>query len=76
MHISVIFHNLSGYDGHIIMQGIGAMECEDEIEPISYNMEKYMAFKLGSLRFIDSLQFMKSGLDKLAFNLDVQKCRD
>jgi hypothetical protein len=55
MHIPVIFHNLSGYDGHIIMQGIGAMECEDEIEPIPYNMEKYMAFKLGSLRFIDSL---------------------
>ena len=74
MHIPVIFHNLSGYDGHIIMQGIGAMECNDEIEPIPYNMEKYMAFKLGSLRFIDSLQFMKSSLDKLASNLGAQKC--
>jgi hypothetical protein len=69
MHIPVIFHNLLGYDGHIIMQGIGAMECEDEIKPILYNMEKYMAFKLGFLRFIDSLQFMKSGLNKLTFNL-------
>ena len=49
MHIPIIFHNLSGYDSHIIMQGIGAMECNDEIEPIPYNMEKYMAFKLGSL---------------------------
>jgi hypothetical protein len=58
------------------MQGIGAMECEDEIEPIPYNMEKYMAFKLGSLRFIDSMQFMKSGFDKLASNLGAQKCRD
>jgi hypothetical protein len=76
MHIPVIFHNLSGYDGHIIMQGIGAMECEDKIEPIPYNMEKYMAFKLGSLRFIDSMQFMKSGLDKLASNLSAQKCKD
>jgi hypothetical protein len=76
MHFPVIFHNLSGYDGHIIMQGIGAMECEDEIKPIPYNMEKYMAFKLGSLRFIDSMQFIKSGLDKLASNLDAQKCRD
>ncbi|CAB4413320.1 unnamed protein product [Rhizophagus irregularis] len=75
MHIPVIFHNLSGYDGHIIMQGIGAMECEDDIDPIPYNMEKYMAFKLGSLRFIDSLQFMKSSLDKLAFNLGAEKCR-
>ncbi|GET66267.1 hypothetical protein RIR_jg37682.t5 [Rhizophagus irregularis DAOM 181602=DAOM 197198] len=75
MHIPVIFHNLSGYDGHIIMQGIGAMECEDDIDPITYNMEKYMAFKLGSLRFIDSLQFMKSSLDKLASNLGAEKCR-
>ncbi|CAB4408477.1 unnamed protein product [Rhizophagus irregularis] len=75
MHIPVIFHNLSGYDGHIIMQGIGAMECEDDIDPIPYNMEKYMAFKLGSLQFIDSLQFMKSSLDKLASNLGAEKCR-
>ncbi|GET51959.1 hypothetical protein RIR_jg3733.t4 [Rhizophagus irregularis DAOM 181602=DAOM 197198] len=75
MHIPVIFHNLSGYDGHIIMQGIGAMGCEDDIDPIPYNMEKYMAFKLGSLRFIDSLQFMKSSLDKLASNLGAEKCR-
>ena len=69
MHIPVIFHNLSDYDSHIIMKGIGAMECPDDIEPIPYNMEKYMAFKLGSLRFLDSMQFMKSGLDKLASNL-------
>src|ERR1044072_8576845 len=39
MHIPVIFHNLSGYDSHIIMKGIGAMECPDDIEPIPYNME-------------------------------------
>jgi hypothetical protein len=76
MHIPVIFHNLSGYNGHIIMQGIGAMKCEDEIKPILYNMEKYMAFKLGSLRFIDSLQFIKSGFDKLTSNFSAQKCRD
>jgi hypothetical protein len=58
------------------MQGIGAMECKNEIEPIPYNMEKYIAFKLGSLCFIDSLQFMKSGLDKLTSNIGAQKCRD
>src|SRR5207248_4620643 len=69
MHIPVIFHNLSGYDGHIIMQGIGAMKCEDDIEPIPYNIEKYMAFTLGSLRFIDSFQFMKSSQKKLVLNL-------
>ena len=34
-----------------------------------------MAFKLGSLRLIDSMQFMKSGLDKLASNLGAEKCK-
>src|SRR6185436_2538799 len=55
---------------------IGAMEYLDDIEPIPYNMEKYMAFKLGSLRFLDSMQFMKSSLDKLASNLGVEDCKE
>ena len=58
------------------MKGIGAMECPDDIEPIPYNMEKYMAFKLGSLRFLDSIQFMKSDLDKLASNLGAEGCKE
>src|SRR4051812_30410463 len=76
MHIPVIFHNLFSYDSYIIMKGIGVMECPDDIEPIPYNMEKYMAFKLRSLRFLDSMQFMKSGLDKLASNLGAEDCKE
>ena len=75
MHIPCMFNNLSGYDSHLIMQGIGAIECQDEIEAIPFNMEKYMAFKLGSLRFIDSQQFIKGSLDKLAANLGAVKCK-
>src|SRR5256714_13730874 len=52
------------------------MECPDDIEPIPYNMEKYMAFKLESFRFLDSMQFMKSGLDKLASNLGAEDCKE
>src|SRR5947208_13031672 len=76
IHIPVIFHNLSGYDSHIIIKGIRAMECSNDIEPIPYNMKKYMAFKLRSLRFLDSMQFMKSGLDKLASNLEAKGCKE
>src|SRR5207248_1102159 len=76
MHIPVIFHNLSGYNSHIIMKGIGAMECPDDIESIPYNMEKYMAFKLELLRFLDSMQFIKSGLDKLASNLGAEDYKE
>ena len=58
------------------MKGIGTMECPDDIEPIPYNMEKYIAFKLGSLRFLNSIQFMKSNLDKLVSNLEAEDCKE
>ena len=41
-----------------------------KINAIPNNMEKYMAFMLGKhLVFLDSFQFMSSGLDKLVSNL-------
>ena len=80
--IPIIFHNLRGYDSHFIMQQIGEIakkhgymnkkgEKQDlNINAIPNNMEKYMAFMLGNhLTFIDSFQFMSSGLDKLVSNL-------
>ena len=79
--IPVIFHNLRGYDSHFIMQEIGAIvkthaykkngeEKQMKINAISNNMEKYMAFMLGThLTFIDSFQFMSSSLEKLVSNL-------
>ena len=80
--IPVIFHNLRGYDSHFIMQQISEIakkhtftnergeECHMNINCIPNNMEKYMAFMLGNyLTFIDSFQFMSSGLDNLTKNL-------
>ena len=41
-----------------------------DINAIPNNMEKYMAFMLGKhLKFIDSFQFMSTGLDQLVSNL-------
>ena len=70
-HIPVFFHNLRGYDGHLIMQGIHRYADEKSIRVIPNNMEKYVSFQLGNLRFLDSLQFLGPGssLDKLAKNL-------
>ena len=83
--IPVIFHNLKGYDSHFIMQEIGAIvkkhvyknkkgeEKQMNINAIPNNMEKYMAFMIGSnLIFIDSFQFMSSSLDKLVSNLPAE----
>ena len=61
--IPVVFHNLRGYDAHHIMQEIG--NINSNIKCIPNNMEKYISFSLGNLRFIDSFQFLLSSLDSL-----------
>ncbi|XP_074655657.1 uncharacterized protein LOC141909170 [Tubulanus polymorphus] len=59
----VVFHNLRGYDSHLIMQAIG--RTEGKITCIPNNMEKYISFSLGNLRFIDSVQFLLAPFDRL-----------
>ena len=66
--IPVIFHNLRGFDSHILCQAIGKYKKEN-ITCISQNMEKYMTLSLGNLRFLDSFQFMSSSLETLVDNL-------
>ena len=61
--IPVVFHNLKGYDSHLIMQQnhkiTGRLSC------IPNNTEKYISFSVGQLKFLDSFQFMGSSLAKL-----------
>ena len=70
-HIPVFFHNLRGYDSHLIMQGIHCYAGKKSIIVIPNNMAKYVSFQLGNLRVLDSLQFLGPGasLDVLAANL-------
>ena len=65
--IPVVFHNLRGYDAHVIMQAIG--KTDKRIECIPNNMEKYISFSMGCMDFIDSFQFMSSSLENLVANL-------
>ena len=66
LKIPVVFHNLRGYDSHLLMQVIGKFKGKGKnITCIPNNTEKYISFSLGNLRFIDSAQFLASGLDKL-----------
>ena len=80
--IPVIFHNLKGYDGHLIIEGMGDIIKEKEkreeeplnINVIASNAEKYITFKIGKhLKFIDSYQFMASPLANLAKTLPAEK---
>ncbi|KAK3804083.1 hypothetical protein RRG08_057968 [Elysia crispata] len=61
--IPVVFHNLRGYDSHLLMQSIS--KVEGRVSCIPHNTEKYISFSLGQLRFIDSAQFLLASLDKL-----------
>ena len=66
--IPVTFHNLRGYDSHLIMQEIDKFDVK--LSVIQNGLEKYMAFIIpNNLVFIDSIQFMNSGLDALDKNL-------
>lgn len=66
--IPVVFHNLRGYDSHLIMQRIHRVATDKTLEVIPNNMERYISFSIGKLRFIDSYQFMSDSLDTLAKN--------
>ena len=65
----MIFHNLKGYDSHLIFKELSKFNGLN-ISVIPNGLEKYMAFTLNkNLVFIDSMLFMNSNLDKLAKNL-------
>lgn len=66
--IPVFFHNLKGFDAHHIMSVIGKYKHK-RINCIPQNHEKYIAFLLGNLDFVDTFQFMSTSLEKLSINL-------
>ena len=64
----VTTHNLKGCDSHLIMQEIGKFDVKVNVIP--NGSEKYMTFTINKdLVFIDSMQFMTSGLDSLVKHL-------
>ena len=66
--IPVIFHNLKGYDIHLIFSELHKFNLK--VAALPNGLEKYMTFFLGrDLVFIDSMQFMNCSLDKLVKNL-------
>ena len=66
--VPVIFHNLKGYDSHLIFFKLHKFNLK--INVIPNGLEKYMAFFSGkNLVFIDNMQFMNSSLDKIVTNL-------
>ena len=65
--VPVIFHDLKGYDSHLIFKELNKFDCRVSVIP--NGLEKYMSFSLDNLVFIDNILFMNSSLDKLVKNL-------
>ena len=66
--ILVMFHNVKGYDSHLIIKEVGKSDVKVNVIP--NGLEKYMVFTINiDLAFIDSLQFMNFSLDSLVKNL-------
>ena len=67
--IIVIFHNLKGYDSHLIFKEL--TKFHSSVDVIPNRLEKYMSFTLNkNIVFIDSMLFINSSLDKLVKNLN------
>ena len=66
--VPVTFHNLRGYNSHLIIKEISNFNASVDVIP--NGLEKYMAFIINkNLVFVDSMQFMNSSLDSLIKNL-------
>lgn len=68
--IPVVFHNLSGYDSHLIIK---SYERAERISCIPQTSEKYISFSIGNLNFIDSLKFLNSSLESIVDSLTGMK---
>lgn len=61
--IPVVFHNLTGYDNHLLVQQIHT--TKRNLTWVAKNAGKYISFSHGQLIFLDSFQFMVPSLEKL-----------
>src|SRR3989442_7838462 len=62
--IPIFFHNLRGYDSHLIIKALDRFN-NTGIKIIASTTQKFMSFSLGGFRFVDSYQFLNESLSSL-----------
>ena len=65
--IPVFFHNIKGYDNHLIVSEVGKYTAK--LSAIPMNFEKLISFSFSHLKFLDSLGFLSASLGTLVENL-------
>jgi hypothetical protein len=70
--IPTLFHNLKGYDSHLIFEGLKRHGDEyDKVTCVPLNGERFISFSFNhQYRFLDSMNFLNSLLDTLLGNLE------
>ena len=67
--LPIIFHNLQGYDGHIIFKELNNFDVDITVTP--KGIDNYMSIIFNRpVTFIDSLQFINGSPETLASNLN------
>ena len=66
----MLFHNLEGYDGHIILQELNNFN-NINIEVIPKSSERYMNIIINRNIFLNSMQFLNKSLDALSDKLEI-----
>ncbi|CAH1767660.1 13304_t:CDS:2, partial [Entrophospora sp. SA101] len=66
--VPLICHNFRGYDSHLLIEVVGRF-TSNKLKCIPENIGKYKAMDVGQLRFLDSIQNMNMGLDKLVASM-------
>lgn len=59
----VFFYNLSGYDGHLIIQDLASRQTTyKKLTEQPKNSKTYISIQFDKLRFLDSYKFLLQGL--------------
>jgi hypothetical protein len=75
-YFPVFFHNLRGYDSHVILRKACDLVDQKKISVIPQSTEKLMTFTIGDLKFLDTMQFMPASLEELSNNLKTKNQDD
>ena len=67
--VFVLFHNLTSYDSHFIIQKLNKKYQNENLRVIPRTSEKYLSFSIGDVEFKDSCQFMAESLASLVSHL-------
>ena len=71
--IPMFCHNLTGYDGHFLMQHLGKIKGIRTLDALPYNTEKFRTIEINMFHLKDSLSFLNASLSELMNNLLLNK---